>query len=240
VTHVSGKQQVLLYAYFAIGIFSAMLMEYEVHFYSSGAIEEEWKVKDLGENFMVASLGSILGSFLTVALMILGTMLFMPRRIFPQSLSSAVMAGAFPFTGKALVIAMLGALACIGGAAVETALSGAYNVCQFFNLNWGKNRPAKDVPVFTAGWVGMLALALVIALTGVRPLTLVNISIIFGMVVMPLTYYPILRTAADPNIMGKHANSRVVSVLGMIFLVLITVAAIAAIPLMILTHGGQP
>jgi manganese transport protein len=240
VTHVSGKQQVLLYAYFAIGIFSAMLMEYEVHFYSSGAIEEEWKVKDLGENFMVASLGSILGSFLTVALMILGTMLFMPRRIFPQSLSSAVMAGAFPFTGKALVIAMLGALACIGGAAVETALSGAYNVCQFFNLNWGKNRAAKDVPVFTAGWVGMLAIALVIALTGVRPLTLVNISIIFGMVVMPLTYYPILQTAADPNIMGKHANSRVVSVLGMIFLVLITVAAIAAIPLMILTHGGQP
>jgi manganese transport protein len=240
VTHVSGKQQVLLYAYFAIGIFSAMLMEYEVHFYSSGAIEEEWKVKDLGENFMVASLGSILGSFLTVALMILGTMLFMPRRIFPQSLSSAVMAGAFPFTGKALVIAMLGAMACIGGAAVETALSGAYNVCQFFNLNWGKNRAAKDVPVFTAGWVGMLAIALVIALTGVRPLTLVNISIIFGMVVMPLTYYPILQTAADPNIMGKHANSRVVSVLGMIFLVLLTVAAIAAIPLMILTHGGQP
>jgi len=217
-----------------------MLMEYEVHFYSSGAIEEAWKVNDLGENFMVASLGSILGSFLTVALMILGSILFLPRQIFPQLLSSAVMAGAFPFAGKALVIAAVGAMACIGGAAVETALSGAFNVCQFFNLNWGKNRPAKDVPVFTGGWVGMLALALIIALTGVRPLTLVNISIIFGMVVMPLTYYPILWTAADPNIMGKHANSRVVSVLGMIFLVLITVAAIAAIPLMILTHGGQP
>jgi len=240
VTQVSGKQQTFLYAYFAIGIFSAMLMEYEVHFYSSGAIEEEWKVKDLGENFMVASLGSILGSFLTVALMVLGAILFLPRQIFPQLLSTAVMAGAFPFAGKALMIAAVGAMACIGGAAVETALSGAYNVCQFFNLNWGKNRPSKDVPVFTGGWVGMLAFALIIALTGVRPLTLVNVSIIFGMVVMPLTYYPILRTAADRNIMGKHANTRVVSVLGMIFLVLITVAAIAAIPLMILTHGGQP
>ena len=240
VTQVSGKQQIFLYAYFAIGIFSAMLMEYEVHFYSSGAIEEEWKVKDLGENFMVASLGSILGSFLTVALMILGAILFLPRQIFPQLLSTAVMAGAFPFAGKALVIAAVGAMACIGGAAVETALSGAYNVCQFFNLKWGKNRPAKDVPVFTGVWVGMLAVALIIALTGVRPLALVNVSIIFGMVVMPLTYYPILRTAADRNIMEKHANTRVVSVLGMIFLVLITVAAIAAIPLMILTHGGQP
>lgn len=237
---ISGRQAVLLYAYFAVGIFSAMLMEYEVHFYSSGAMEEEWKVKDLGENFMVAALGSILGSLLTVALMMLGASLFLPRQIFPQLLSSAIMAGAFPFAGKALLIALFGAMACIGGAAIETALSGAYNLCQFYNLEWGKDRPVREVPVFTAGWLGMIALSLIIAVTGVRPLTLVNISIIFGMVVMPLTYYPILRTAADRNIMGKHVNSKVVSVLGGIFLVLITIAAVAAIPLMILTHNGRP
>jgi Mn2+/Fe2+ NRAMP family transporter len=57
---------------------------------------------------------------------------------------------------------------------------------------------------------------------------------------MPFTYYPILRAAADRRIMGKHLNSRLVTVLGWIFLVLITGAAIAAIPLMILTHGGTP
>src|SRR6185369_4309804 len=87
----------LLYAYFAIGIFSAMLMAYEVHFYSSGAMEEDWKAKDLGENFMVAALGSILGSGLTVALMVLGAVLFLPRSIFPQLLSSSIVAGAYPF-----------------------------------------------------------------------------------------------------------------------------------------------
>jgi manganese transport protein len=237
---LSGGKQALLYAYFAVGIFSAMLMEYEVHFYSSGAMEEDWKPKDLGENFMVASLGSILGSGLTIALMALGAILFLPRRIFPQLLSTAIVAGAFPFAAKALVIALLGALACIGGAAVETALSGAYNLCQFFNWQWGKNRPARDVPLFTAGWVGMLALALLIAVTGVRPLALVNISIIFGMVVMPLTYYPILKTASDKAIMGKHVNSRSDTIIGTIFLVLIAIAAVVAIPLMVLTHGGKP
>jgi manganese transport protein len=240
VQKMAGRQTFLLYAYFAVGIFSAMLMEYEVHFYSSGAIEEDWKVKDLGENFMVAALGSILGSLLTVALMIVGTILFLPQHIFPELLGTAIMAGAFPFAGKALIIGLLGGLACIGGATIETALSGAYNVCQFYNLEWGKNRSTKEVPVFTAAWVGMLALALIIAVTGVRALMLVNSSIIFGMVVMPLTYYPILRTAADPNVMGKHVNSKVVSVLGLIFLILITAAAAAAIPLMILTHSGQP
>lgn len=234
------RKHALLYWYFAVGIFSAMLMEYEVHFYSSGALEEDWTTGDLGENFMVASFGSILGSLLTVALLALGVLVFLPRGIFPQILSTTTMAGAFPFGKKALILALIGTLACISGAAVETALSGAYNVCQFFNLQWGKNQPAKSVPIYTATWVGMFAVALLIALTGVRPLQLVDLSIIFGMVIMPLTYYPILRVAADKNVMGKHVNSKTDTIIGIVFLVLITAAAIAAIPLMILTHSGQP
>src|SRR5438874_9465129 len=105
---VHGKHETFLYAYFAVGIFSAMLMEYEVHFYSSGAIEEDWKPKDLSENFMVASLGCLLGSLLTVGLVALGAVLFLPRNIFPQQLSTAILAGSFPFAKKALVVATLG------------------------------------------------------------------------------------------------------------------------------------
>jgi Mn2+/Fe2+ NRAMP family transporter len=236
----ADAKHTLLYWYFAIGIFSAMLMAYEVHFYSSGAIEEDWTPRDLGENFMVAALGSLLGSLLTVALLVLGAVLFLPRGIFPQILSTAVLSGAFPFAQKGLTVAVAGCLACLAGAAVETALSGGYNVCQFFNLKWGKNLPAKSVPVFTATWLAMFVLAMVIALTGIRPLQLVNISIVFGMVVMPFTYYPILRTASDTNIMGKHANSKFDDVIGVIVLVLITVAALAALPLMALTHSGRP
>ena len=145
----------LLYAYFAVGIFSALLMEYEVHFYSSGAMEEDWKPKDLSENFMVAALGSVLGAVLTCALLVLGALLFLPRSIFPETLSTAIMAGAFPFGEKALVLALLGTLACLSGAAVETALSGGYNVCQFFNLRWGKNLPPKSAPVYTMTWIAM-------------------------------------------------------------------------------------
>jgi Mn2+/Fe2+ NRAMP family transporter len=230
----------LLYAFFAVGIFSAMLMEYEVHFYSSGAIEEDWTTKDLGENFFVASIGSVLGSLLTVSLLVLGALVFLPRGIFPELLSTTTLAGAFPFAQKALVMALLGTLACIAGAAIETDLSGAYNVCQFFNLEWGKNQRPKVVPVYTFTWIGMLTLALIIALTGVRPLQLVNISIIFGMVIMPLTYYPILRTAADEQVMGKHANSKLLTILGTVLLLMIAAAAIAAIPLMIITHSGKP
>jgi Mn2+/Fe2+ NRAMP family transporter len=238
--HLAGRHQMLLYAYFAVGIFSAMLMEYEVHFYSSGAIEEGWKVKDLSENFMVASLGSVLGSLLTVALLALGALLFLPHRIFPQQLSSAVLAGAWPYGQKILVLACLGTLACIGGAAIETALSGAYNLCQFFDWPWGKNLPPKSAKIYAATWIGMFLLSLVIVLAGVQPLQLVNFSIIFGMAIMPFTYYPILRAAADKKIMGAHVNTRFDTVVGFTFLLLIVVAALASFPLMILTHAGQP
>jgi Mn2+/Fe2+ NRAMP family transporter len=172
--------------------------------------------------------------------MALGVLLFLPRRIFPEQLSTVIFAGSFPFGQKALVIAALGTLACIGGAAVETALSGAYNICQFFNLPWGKNMPAKSVPIYTITWIGMIVFAAVIALSGVHPLQLVNISIVFGMAIMPLTYYPILRAAADKKLMGHHVNTKANTVVGLFFLILILLAAIAAFPLMILTHSGRP
>jgi len=236
----TGSHGILLYAYFAVGIFSAMLMEYEVHFYSSGAIEEDWKVEDLGENVAVAGIGSMLGALLTCALLILGALVFLPRGIFPNAISTTPMTAALPFGPRMLQMALLGILACISGAAVETALSGAYNICQFYNLAWGKSLKIKDAPVYTALWISMFAVAAILAITGVRPLTLVNFSIIFGMVIMPFTYFPILKSAADRNIMGKHANGKLYDIIGWIFLAMITIAAVAAIPLMILTHSGKP
>ena len=79
-----------------------------------------------------------------------------------------------------------------------------------------------------------------VALTGIRPLTLINFSIVFGMVVMPFTYYPILRAAGDASLLGRHANGHVYSAVAWFFFVLVTIAATAAIPLAVLTHNGHP
>ncbi|HEY3823471.1 MAG TPA: divalent metal cation transporter [Bryobacteraceae bacterium] len=237
---MGDSHQTLRYWFFAVGIFSAMLMEYEVHFYSSGALEEDWSQKDLPENFMVSSLGSVLGALLTVALLAIGALVFFPRHSFPQHLSAAVSGIAAPLGRTGYLFVLLGTLACLAGASVETMLSGGYNLCQFYNLPWGKNRKARDVPVFSLSWMGMLIVAALLALSGLDPLKLVNISVVFGMVVMPLTYYPIMRAAMDKGIMKRHVNSRTDTAIGIFFLVLITLAALAAIPLMILADQGQP
>jgi manganese transport protein len=234
------SHQTLRYWFFAVGIFSAMLMEYEVHFYSSGALEEDWTEKDLPQNFMVASFGSVLGAVLTVALLAIGAIVFFPQHRFPDDLSTAVSGIATPLGKTGYVFVLLGTLACLAGASVETMLSGGYNLCQFYNLPWGKNRKAREVPVFSLSWMAMLVVGTLLALSGFDPLKLVNISVVFGMVVMPLTYYPIMRVAMDRNIMKRHVNSRTDTAFGILFLVFITLAALAAIPLMILTDSGQP
>src|SRR5207247_9162939 len=131
---ITTQHHLLLYAYFAVGIFSAMLMEYEVHFYSSGVIEEDWTKESLGENAAVATLGSTLGALLTCALLVLGAIVFLPRTIFPDALSTTLMPANLPFGPRTLNLALGGMLACIAGAAIETTLSGAYKICQFYHF----------------------------------------------------------------------------------------------------------
>ena len=63
-------------------------------------------------------------------------------------------------------------------------------------------------------------------------------SVVFSAVALPLTYFPILVVANDPDYMGEHVNGRLANTLGMVYLVLIGVAAVAAIPLMIWTRMG--
>jgi Mn2+/Fe2+ NRAMP family transporter len=76
-------------------------------------------------------------------------------------------------------------------------------------------------------------------LTGYDPLKIVEYSVMFAVVVLPLTYAPLMIVASDETIMGQYANGRWARVVGWVFFGLVTIAALAAIPLMILTQMGQ-
>ena len=56
---------------------------------------------------------------------------------------------------------------------------------------------------------------------------------------MPATYIPILLVANDRAYMGRYANGGLANVLGFVFLIVILVVAVLAIPLMIISNMGQ-
>ena len=227
------------YAYFAVAMLSSIMLPYEVYFYSSGAVEDRWTTDDILTNRLVVIIGFGLGGLLAAALVIVGAQVFMPRMLEPQMPGTVALAPAMLFGKAGLLTALGGMFFAIAGAAIETALSSAYNLCQFEGWQWGKQKRPTSVPRFTAVWVIVLVLAMMIVLTGVDPVNVVEYSIIFAVVIMPLTFWPILRIANDHRQMGIYANKGPARTLGWIYFVLLTLAAIAALPLMFITHSGK-
>ena len=58
-------------------------------------------------------------------------------------------------------------------------------------------------------------------LTAVDPILVTEFSVVFSAVALPLTYFPILVVANDPDYMGEHANGRLANTLGTVYLVVI-------------------
>ena len=95
VPHISHTSR-MLYAYFVVGILGTAMTPYEVYFYSSGGIEDQWSPKDLGLNRANAILGYGLGGTLSFALMITGGALFVSHGISPEHLGTVALAAEQP------------------------------------------------------------------------------------------------------------------------------------------------
>jgi manganese transport protein len=238
VPHVDTPDK-LVYAYFAVGLLGAAMTPYEVYFYSSGVVEEGWTPKDLGLNRANAMIGYSLGGFLSFALMITAGALFLPLGIEPEFIGTVALGAQVPLGQIGLILALVGILFAVGGAAIDTCFSGAYNVAQYFGWEWGKYRRPAGAPRFTVAWVVLLVLALLVIMSGIDPVMLTEYAVIFSVVALPLTYLPVLLVANDRAYMRSHANGRLANTFGLIYLVVILVVAVSAIPLMFLTHQGQ-
>jgi manganese transport protein len=127
----------------------------------------------------------------------------------------------------------------VSGAAIDSAFAGAYNVAQFLGWEWGKYQTPARAPRFTVAWVIMLLLGFAIIVTGVDPILVTELSVIFSVVALPLTYIPILLVANDRSYMGSHTNGRLANVFGVLYLVILLATAAAAVPLLVLSNMGQ-
>ncbi len=234
-----STKELLTFAYFTVAIISAVMFPYEVYFYSSGGIEEEWSPKDLLTNRMTSIIGMGLGSLLAVSILANSAQLFGPVNVDPEIPGSAALEAAIPFGKIGLILALLGMLFAIAGAAVETCLANAYSIAQFFGWAWGRHKKPWEAPRFTITWIFLFLAALAIVLSGVDVMTLVEFAVLFSILVLPLTYLPLLLLAGDRTYMRQYVNGPISKTLGWLFFAIITAAAIAALPLYFLTSGGN-
>ncbi|MBW0007718.1 MAG: divalent metal cation transporter [Sphingomonas sp.] len=234
-----SPKQLLQFAYFGVAILSAVMFPYEAYFYSSGGIEEGWGIKDLTTNRVTTTVGFALGSLLAIAILASSAQLFGPALVGPQEPGTSALEAAIPFGRAGLVVALLGMLMAVAGAAVETCMSNAYALAQFFGWEWGRHKKPWEAPRFTLAWIIFMLLGLLIVLTGIEVMSLVEYAVLFSIIVLPLTYLPLMLLAGDRSYMRGHANKWLAKGLGWTYLAIVCVAAVAAIPLYVLTSGGR-
>lgn len=238
IPHISQNNP-WLYLYFVVGLLGSAMTPYEVYFYSSGGIEDRWTPKDLGLNRANAILGYALGGILSLSLIVVGGAVFLRHGINPSHLGSIALGAEEPLAKIGLLLAIVGIFFAVGGASIDTVFAGAYNLAQFFGWEWGRYRHPAGAPRFSLTWIVLLLVAMAILMTGVDPVMLTEYAVIFSAVALPLTYIPILLVANDREYMGSHRNGRLANTFGSLYLVVIGVIAVAAIPLMIITNVGQ-
>ncbi|MEV4146185.1 divalent metal cation transporter [Amycolatopsis sp. NPDC049691] len=227
------------YAYHAVALFASAMTPYEVFFFSSGGVEEGWTVKDLPVQRANVLLGFPLGGLLALGVMACAAVVLFPAGVDVSQLSQIVLPVTLALGTAGLVIVLIGIFAATFGAALETGLSSGYMLAQYFGWEWGKRRRPRDAARFHVAVAGGLLLAVIVVQTGIDPVGLTEISLIFSAVALPLTYLPVLIVANDREYLGEHANKRFSNVVGFAMLVVIAVAAVVAIPLMIFTGAGQ-
>jgi Mn2+/Fe2+ NRAMP family transporter len=212
---------------------------YEVFFFSSGAVEERWTAKDIITSRANVFVGFPLGGVLSLGITALAAVVLLPVGVEVDRLGQVVLPPALALGRIGFAVVLIGIFAATFGAALETALSCGYSVSQYFGWQWGKYVQPREASRFHAVLLLSMIVAVGVMLTTVDPIKVTEYSVVFSAVALPLTYFPILVVANDPDYMGDKVNGRFTNMLGTIYLVIVLVASAAAIPLMLATRAGQ-
>jgi Mn2+/Fe2+ NRAMP family transporter len=206
-------------------------------FYSSGAGEERWSRRSLGQNRYTAVLGMTFGSTTAIALIMLAALYLAPRDILGVTLPELGLTMAEPLgkIGASLFASAL--FATTLGGALEASLSTSYNVAQGFGWEWGEDKKPADAPRFNLLLIAMLVVALVVAVVGGDPLSLALLGSAFTALILPLSLSPFLVLMNDRTYLGDRVNGRLSNAALIIILAIAFVVAVVSMPLLILSGG---
>jgi Mn2+/Fe2+ NRAMP family transporter len=224
------------YWFLAVSILGASISPYLLFFYSSGAIEDRWSEGELAGNRVTAGLGTSVGGLLSVAVLIVAALVFLPRgiRVERYEQLASMLTPAVGRWGLVLFAASLG-VTCTG-AALEVALSIAYMAAQGFGWAWSASARPRDAARFSLAYTVAVLLGAGVVLIGVDPLQLTLFTMALTAVVLPFAIGPFLVLMNDPNYVRTHRNGWVGNLVVGVIVTIAFVLAVVSIPLEIL--GG--
>lgn len=225
------------YWFIAVSILGASISPYLYLFYSSGAVEDQWDESYIPVNRGIATLGMSFGSLISVAVIVLAGLVFLPAGIKVQHYYElrTLLIPAFGSWGVTLLAASLG-ISCLG-AALEISLEIAYMASQGFGWNWSENQKPRDEARFSLTYTFAILLAMLPVLIGIDPLQVTIFSMVLTAATLPVSIVPFLILMNDPHYMQKHGNGWLSNTVVLATIALAFVLALVSIPLQIFGGG---
>lgn len=225
------------YWFLAVAILGSLISPYLFYFYSSGAIEEKWDESYLATNRVIAAVGMTFGGLIAMGVLVVSALVFHPRAIHVESYEQAALMLVQPFgrAGFYLFIAAL-AIACLG-AAMEVALSVAYDFAQGLGWRWGENERPRDAARFAVTYTAALVLAAAPIALGIDPLEVTLLSMAATALILPLVVVPFLALMNDPDYVQGHGNGKLSNAVVLVVIALAFVLALVSIPLELVAGG---
>jgi Mn2+/Fe2+ NRAMP family transporter len=228
-----------MYFFYAISLFGACIIPYQVVFFSSGGREEHWTPERLTEMRLNVLVGFPLGGLLSIAIMAAAAVVLAPRGIQVNHLGEVALPVAQALGPVGLVVALVGFAAATMAAGAESALSVGYSVAQYFGWSWGKDRAPRDAPRFHLICLASVVAATAFILTSIDPITLTIVSVVLGAAAIPLTYFPVLVVANDRDYLGERTNGRALNAVATLLMLIMVVTSIVTLPLILITKAGR-
>lgn len=224
------------YAFLAVGIVGATVSPYLLNFYSSGTIEEKLGEPDLWINRTTAYMGMMLGSIVSMAVLVTAAVVLRPQGVMADSYENAarMFEPVYGSWGTVLFALSLG-VGCFG-AAVEIALNTGYAVAQSLGWEWGADKPRRQAARFTVTFSLMVVIAALIGVTGIDPLQLTQIALALTVVFMPAIVLPFLVLMNNQAYVKTHHSGPIGNTVLAVLTIAGAIMALVVIPLEIV--GG--
>ena len=224
------------YWFIAVGIIGALFEPFMLNFYSAGAVEEKWSLKDIPMNRVTAVLGMGFGSLIAISIIIVSALTLGTHGIKVDSYEQAALMLVEPFRswGIPLFAACLG-VACFG-AAQQVSLNLAYLFSQGFGWNWSENLKPHEDARFALVYTLAIPFAALLGIVLGDPMQITMFSMALNALLAPVIVFPLLILMNDRHYLREYRNHVVGNLLVSAIVVIAFLIALVAIPLEVL--GG--
>lgn len=224
------------YWFTAVGIIGALFEPFMLNFYSAGAVEEKWSLKDIPMNRVTAVLGMGFGSLIAISIVVVSALTLGTHGIKVDSYEQAALMLVQPFRswGIPLFAACLG-VACFG-AAQQVSLNLAYLFAQGFGWNWSENLKPHEDARFALVYTLAIPFGALLGVVLGDPLQITTFSMALNALLAPVLVFPLLILMNDRHYLREYRNHAFGNLVVSAIVVIAFLIALVAIPLEVL--GG--